>query len=63
MHFYASESTMDNLKSVFNVFWGKPSLGGPACSAPRSKKGGPAFVNGKNSNFNCFTFKSNQKYC
>ena len=28
---------MDNLKSVFNVFWGKPSLGGPACSAPRSK--------------------------
>ena len=37
MHFYASESTMDNLKSVFNVFGGKPSLGGPACTAPRSK--------------------------
>ena len=38
MHFYASESTMDNLKSVFNVFWRKQSLGALACSAPRSKR-------------------------
>ena len=27
MHFWRSKSTLDSLKSVFNVFWIKPSLG------------------------------------
>ena len=29
MHFWRSKSTPDSLKSVFNVFLGKPSLGAP----------------------------------
>ena len=27
MHYYTSKSTLDNLKSVFNVFRGKPIAG------------------------------------
>ena len=27
MHYYTSKSTLDNLKSVFNVFKGKPIVG------------------------------------
>ena len=29
MHFFRSKSTLDSFKTRFNVFKGKPSLGGP----------------------------------
>ena len=29
MYFFRSKSTLDSLKTLFNVFKGKPSLGGP----------------------------------
>ena len=37
MHFYTSESTLDNLKSVFNVFRRKPSLSAPDSKSFRCK--------------------------
>ena len=38
MHFWRSKSTPDSLKSVFNVFLGKPSLGAPEVRHVRNRE-------------------------
>ena len=41
MYFYRSKSTLDGLKSVFNVFRRKLSLGAPLCVVRENNSRGP----------------------